>query len=130
MVRRLHDQGAWGRARAPRAARVALRGAAGPGRQDEVARRRKALREAVAADPEWEVCPYPSPHRRILRSASVVRASRLRARGVRADTAGRAQAINGADESQLMQYNDPFVPPWRRRNEVAIGVQRRAPAAQ
>lgn len=61
--------------------------------KDEVARRRKALREAVAADPEWE-------------------------------------AINGADESQLMQYNDPFVPPWRRRNEVAIGVQRRAPAAQ
>ena len=25
----------------------------------------------------------------------------------------------------LMQYNDPFTPPWKRRNEVAIPVRRR-----
>jgi hypothetical protein len=63
---------------------------------DEVARRKAMLLEAVAADGEWEA------------------------------------ACGSDDEAELessivlMQYNDPFTPPWQRRNEVAIPVRQRA----
>jgi len=30
-----------------------------------------------------------------------------------------------AGEPLLMQYNDPFTPPWKRRNEVALPVKPR-----
>ena len=44
------------------------------------------------------------------------------------------QAADASVEPLLLQYNDPFVPPWKRRNEVAMPVIRRgspdaAPAA-
>lgn len=31
-----------------------------------------------------------------------------------------------ADEPLVLQYNDPFTPPWARRNEVAVAVRRRS----
>ena len=36
------------------------------------------------------------------------------------------EPIPNAREPVLMQYNDPFTPPWARRNEVAVPLQRRA----
>ena len=45
---------------------------------------------------------------------------------------GDWEAACGADEEAqaasmlLMQYNDPFTPPWQRRNEVALPVRRLA----
>ncbi|KAJ1485146.1 SOUL hem-binding protein [Baffinella frigidus] len=57
--------------------------------KDEVVKRKKALREALAKDAAWEVA-------------------------------------DASSEPVLLQYNDPFVPPWRRRNEVALTVKRRA----
>ena len=59
----------------------------GFGGPDDVAARKKALLEALAADEEWEALP---------------------------------------GEPVLMQYNDPFTPPWKRRNEVAVPVKQRA----
>jgi len=35
--------------------------------------------------------------------------------------------IKDAEVPYLMQYNDPFVPPWARRNEVAIPVVKTVP---
>ena len=37
------------------------------------------------------------------------------------------EAVPGA-EPLLFQYNDPFTPPWARRNEVAIALRPRAAA--
>lgn len=37
------------------------------------------------------------------------------------------EAISGV-EPVVMQYNDPFTPPWKRRNEVAIPVRPRGSA--
>jgi hypothetical protein len=39
------------------------------------------------------------------------------------------QALDSSAEPLLLQYNDPFVPPWKRRNEVAMPVIRRGTAA-
>ena len=43
-------------------------------------------------------------------------------------------AVESDDEWELvpdaqtltMQYNDPFTPPWKRRNEVAVAVRKAA----
>ena len=51
----------------------------------EVARRKDALRDAIASDPAWAAC-------------------------------------SDDEEPLLLQYNDPFTPPWARRNEVALPV--------
>jgi hypothetical protein len=38
-----------------------------------------------------------------------------------------AYELNDANSAPfLMQYNDPFQPPWKRRNEVAIPVKVKA----
>ena len=34
------------------------------------------------------------------------------------------EAVAGEEEEFLLQYNDPFTPPWSRRNEVAMPVRR------
>ena len=34
------------------------------------------------------------------------------------------ELCNEKDIPVLMQYNDPFVPPWKRRNEVAVAVKK------
>jgi hypothetical protein len=34
-------------------------------------------------------------------------------------------AVDESAEPLLLQYNDPFVPPWKRRNEVALAVTAR-----
>ncbi len=33
----------------------------------------------------------------------------------------RLELVDG--ESRLMQYNDPFTVPWKRRNEVSVPVR-------
>ena len=33
--------------------------------------------------------------------------------------------VNTEDNVALAQYNDPFTPPWKRRNEVSVAVKRR-----
>jgi len=38
------------------------------------------------------------------------------------------QAVDEAEEPLLLQYNDPFVPPWKRRNEVVLSVAARVSA--
>lgn len=40
------------------------------------------------------------------------------------ETDAEWEVCDTADEPLLLQYNDPFTPPWSRRNEVAIAVQR------
>ena len=46
---------------------------------------------------------------------------------VEADGAWEA-AADGAEGAPplLLQYNDPFTPPWKRRNELALPVRRAA----
>jgi len=36
------------------------------------------------------------------------------------------QLLNPEDDPCLLQYNDPFVPPWKRRNEVAVAIKEKA----
>merc|ERR1711871_570375 len=36
---------------------------------------------------------------------------------------GKYELANKNDQPFLMQYNDPFQPGWRRRNEVAVAVK-------
>ncbi len=38
------------------------------------------------------------------------------------------RAVDDAEDPLLLQYNDPFVPPWKRRNEVVLTVTARSPA--
>jgi len=35
------------------------------------------------------------------------------------------EAADAGEPPLLLQYNDPFTPPWKRRNEVAVPVRRR-----
>ena len=35
------------------------------------------------------------------------------------------ELVDPASEPYVMQYNDPFTPPWARRSEVALPVRRR-----
>ena len=40
------------------------------------------------------------------------------------------KAVDDTADPLLLQYNDPFVPPWKRRNEIALAVASRvAPSA-
>jgi hypothetical protein len=66
----------------------------------DVATRKAELCELVAADDEWELAASGSE-------------------------GGEAA---GAEEPVLLQYNDPFTPSWKRRNEVAVPVRRKAAA--
>lgn len=36
---------------------------------------------------------------------------------------GKYKLVGSVEDSFLMQYNDPFQPPWSRRNEVGVTVQ-------
>ena len=38
------------------------------------------------------------------------------------------RAVDDAEDPLLLQYNDPFVPPWKRRNEVVLTVTARSPS--
>eukprot|EP00281_Chroomonas_sp_CCMP1168_P016085 CAMPEP_0206211714 /NCGR_PEP_ID=MMETSP0047_2-20121206/146_1 /ASSEMBLY_ACC=CAM_ASM_000192 /TAXON_ID=195065 /ORGANISM="Chroomonas mesostigmatica_cf, Strain CCMP1168" /LENGTH=337 /DNA_ID=CAMNT_0053633635 /DNA_START=110 /DNA_END=1123 /DNA_ORIENTATION=+ len=39
------------------------------------------------------------------------------------------EAVDDSKDPFLLQYNDPFQPPWKRRNEVVVPVKERAPVA-
>lgn len=43
---------------------------------------------------------------------------------------GEWELAESSAEPVLLQYNDPFQPPWKRRNEVAVAVRRKDPQAQ
>lgn len=45
------------------------------------------------------------------------------------EQSGEWHVVQGAS-SFLMQYNDPFTPPWARRNEVAIAISDAAKSAE
>ncbi|KAJ1429872.1 SOUL heme-binding protein-domain-containing protein [Ochromonadaceae sp. CCMP2298] len=76
----------------------------------EVQRRAGVLRERVGVDGGWELVEGAEGEREM---------------GVKAEATEGAEGDMGA--YSVMQYNDPFVPPWKRRNEVAFPVRARAP---
>ena len=39
------------------------------------------------------------------------------------DGDSKYELANRGDKPFLMQYNDPFQPGWKRRNEVAVAVK-------
>jgi hypothetical protein len=70
---------------------------------------------------------YCSP-REVERQAKLLREMIATTRVRGGDSSGIP--VDGAEyeicgEQVLMQYNDPFQPPWRRRNEVAFPVVRK-----
>ena len=65
-------------------------------------------------------------HEALPRAVGLYRRAALVA-AVEADGAWEA-AADGAEGAPplLLQYNDPFTPPWKRRNELALPVRRAA----
>ena len=58
-------------------------------------------------------------------AAEVSRQSAALIAGLQSEGQSDWEMVNPNASPFLMQYNDPFQPPWKRRNEVAVPVRRR-----